>query len=287
MMSIKHAAAACALALSAFSAQAAYVVGGAGQALISNSGDWAWDGAFIAGLRAALENPSNFGPGGIVNRSITTTTLGTVDAASLATVNMFVGTWVSDSQAAPMQAAVVNFFLTGGDLFLLQDDDSHDGLGSALGISTTASTGSVSNGGAPLYVGPFGTATDVTQHYNVGRLSEADVLARNGRVAGRNADDEVTAAYWLAGEYAPGAGALFIVADIDMVATTSSCGLPVCGATYDPLNSNGIYALNTFAFLQQTGGSPDNGGSPVPLPGTSALLGLGLGMAALLRRRRA
>lgn len=260
-------------------AQAAYVVGGAAQALIPSSSSWAWDGAYMAPFRAALEDPNNFGPTGIVNRSVSTTTLGSVNAASLSGVNMFVGTWITDADASAMQAAVMNFFLSGGDLWLLQDDAGHDGLGSALGISTTASNGSPSNGGAPLFNGPFGTAIDVQQLYLVGQLDETAILARNGTVSGRNAANQVTSAYWRAGEYAAGAGALFITADIDMIASTPGvCGQPVCGASYSPLNSNGIYALNTLSFLQS------NGGSRVPEPGTLALAGLALALVA--RRRR-
>jgi hypothetical protein len=274
------AAALCAGAASAFAASP-YVVGGAAGAITSDSGDWAWDGAYLTGFRAALENPAYFGPAGVVNRSISTTTLGAVNAGTLSGVNMFVGTWISDAQAAPITAAVTSFFLGGGDLFLLQDDSGHDGLGSALGLSTTASTGSVSNGGAPLFSGPFGNAHDVNQFYLTGQLDGAAIAAHNGHIGGTNADGQITSAFWKAGEYAPGAGSLFIIADIDMISTTTACGLPVCGGSYAPLNDNGIYALNTFSFLQSNGGTP-----PIPEPETYALMLGGLGLMAWLARRR-
>lgn len=262
----------------------AYVVGGASGASASNSGAWAWDGGYLADFRAALENPANFGPAGTVNRTITTTDLAVVNNASLAGLDMFVGAWNEDSQAAGYATAVRDFFLAGGDLFLLQDDSAHDALGAILGISTTASTGTVSNGGAPLFQGPFGTATNVTQHYNVGQLNEAAVLALGGTVAGRNTANQVTSAYWSAGQYAAGAGALFVIADIDMIATTlnsnSACPVALCGADYAAMNSNAIYALNTFSFLQR------NGGNPVPVPGSVPLVALGLGLLALGQRKR-
>jgi hypothetical protein len=264
---------------------APYVVGGPTQALTPGSSEWAWNGSYIADFRAALQNPAYFGPSGVVDRSITTVDLGAVNAGTLAGINMFVATWIPNVQFSAAQTqAVIDFFLAGGDLFLLQDDDEHDVIGRALGLSTTASTGSVSNGGAPLYDGPFGIATNVTQHYNVGQLNEAAVLALGGTVAGRNLSGQVTSAYWAAGQFAPGAGALFINADIDMIANTGSqCGQPVCGARYAPLNNNGIFALNTFAFLQGQGGTP-----PIPEPGTYALLGFGLAaVLAAARRRRA
>ena len=260
---------------------APYIVGGAAKAMTSDSDDWAWDGAYLTGFRGALENPSYFGPAGVVNRSISTTTLNSVTSATLAGVNMFVGTWISDGQAAPMSAAVMNFFLGGGDLFLLQDDSGHDALGSALGLSTTASTGSVSNGGAPLFNGPFGNAHDVNQFYLTGQLDGAAIAAHNGHIGGTNAEGQITSAYWKAGEYAAGAGSLFIIADIDMISTTTACGQPVCGGSYAPLNDNGIYALNTFSFLQSNGGTP-----PIPEPETYALMLGGLGIVGWMARRR-
>jgi hypothetical protein len=263
----------------------AYVVGGASGASASNSGGWAWDGLYLQNFRAALENPANFGPAGVVNRTITTTNLAVVDSTTLAGLDMFVGAWNEDSQAAGYATAVRNFFLAGGDLFLLQDDSGHDALGAILGISTSASTGTVSNGGAPLFQGPFGNATNVTQHYLVGQLDETAVNNLGGTVAGRNANNQVTSAYWRAGEYAAGAGSLFVIADIDMIATTlnsnSACPVALCGADYAAMNSNAIYALNTFSFLQQ------NGGSRVPVPGSVPLVALGLGLLALGQRKRA
>ena len=278
-MSLKHLIASAALAACSLAAQA-YTVGGATQSLISASSEWAWDGAYLTGFRQALENPSNFSPTGIVNRTITTTDLAVLNNATLAGLDMFVGTWVEDSQAAGFSATLRDFFLAGGDVFLLQDDSAHDALGTALGISTTASTGSVSNGGAPLFNGRFGTATDVTQHYAVGQLDEAAVLAKNGRVGGRNVEGQVTSAYWKAGDYAPGAGALFIIADIDMIATTD-CGLAVCGADYAAMNANAVYALNTFSFLQENGGNPN----PASAPGTLVLAGSALLVLGRLRRK--
>jgi hypothetical protein len=275
-------------ALSAFSlsANAGYIVGGASGAIADQSSSWSWDGSYMSNFRSALSNPLNFGPGGVVNRAISTTNLSTVDSTTLAGVNMFVGAWNSDAQGGLFSAAVMTFFLGGGDLLLLQDDSAHDPLGSSLGLNTTASTGSDSNGGAPLYNGAFGVATNVHQLYLVGQLSAAEISANHGHIGGTNADGQITSAYWAAGEYAAGAGALFISADIDMIATTDgNCG-PSCGAHYGTgglsggLDNNAIYALNTFSFLQSNGGT-----RPVPEPSSILLAGTAL-LAMVLRRRK-
>lgn len=283
-MRLKSVLLAAGLMAAALAAQAAsYRVGGAGLALTPGSGNWSFDGSYLTGFRGALEDPSKFGPAGVVNRSITTQTMNTINASTLSSVDMFIGTWIEDDDAAPFQDAVRDFFLAGGDLFLLQDDSGHDALGALLGVPTTNSSGSVSNGGAPLFDGPFGVATNVTQHYNVGQLSELAVIALGGSVGGRNADNQVTSAYWKAGQFAPGSGSLFIIADIDMIATTDFCGLPICGADYANMNSNAIYALNTFSFLQAEGGNPGQ----VPEPAGLLLLATAASGALLLRRRRA
>ncbi|MFL6660521.1 MAG: PEP-CTERM sorting domain-containing protein [Massilia sp.] len=273
-----------ALAALSLSANAAYVVGGASGTIASGSAQWAWDGSYLSGFRSALANPLNFGPGGVVNRSITTTDLTTVDNASLAGVNMFVASWNTDVQGGLFSPAVMNFFLNGGDLLLLQDDSSHDPIGSALGLNTSASTGTDSNGGAPLYNGAFGTATNVHQLYLVGQLSAAEIAAHHGHVGGTNATGEITSAYWAAGEYAVGAGALFISADVDMIATTDGVCGPSCGAHYGTgglaggMDDNAIYALNTFSFLESNGGTvPEPSG--VLLAATALLL-------IVMRRRK-
>ncbi|MES2316992.1 MAG: PEP-CTERM sorting domain-containing protein [Pseudomonadota bacterium] len=273
-----------ALAALSLSANAAYIVGGASGTIASGSGQWAWDGSYMSGFRAALSNPLNFGPAGVVNRSIITTDLAVVDNATLAGVNMFVGSWNTDAEGGLFSADVMNFFLNGGDLLLLQDDSGHDAIGSALGLSTTASTGSDSNGGAPLYDGAFGTAVNVHQLYLVGQLSAAAIAAKNGHIGGMNASGEITSAYWAAGEYAVGAGAMFISADVDMIATTDgNCG-PVCGAHYGTgglaggMDDNAIYALNTFSFLESNSGS-------VPEP--SGILLAATALLLVVRRRKA
>ncbi len=220
----------------------------------------------IAGYRAAAEDPSNFGPAGVViSQSITTTNLSSVTAATLAQLDGFVASFWADSDTTAAEAtAVIDFFLAGGDLILLQDDSAHDAIGEQLGIPTSPSDGSASNGGTPLFEGPFGSASNVAQSDTTGQLSLTDVFSHGGAAGATNGSGQITAAYWNRGDYAPGAGRLLIIADVDMWATTN--------ATYAPLNDNGIFALNGTAF--------------VPEPGALWQLGSGIGLLALLSGRR-
>ncbi len=224
---------------------------------------------FITGYRAAAEDPSNFGPGGVVMpQPIITTNLSSVTAATLAQLDGFVASYWADSDTTAAEAtAVIEFFLAGGDLILLQDDSAHDAIGEQLGIPTsTPSDGSVSNGGVPLFEGPFGSASNVAQSDTTGQLSMTDVSSNGGTAGATNGSGQITAAFWNRGDYAPGAGRLLIIADVDMWATTN--------ATYAPLNDNGTFALNGTRF------------AVVPEPGALWQLGSGIGLLALLAGRR-
>lgn len=249
----------------------AYVLGGPSTALQPSSGPWAWDAEFNVGLRAALENPAYFGPAGVINEPITTVTFGAINAATLAGVDGFIAPWITLADSSPYEAAVVSFFLGGGDLWLLNDSVGRDGIARLLGVPTIGQNNPVTrfNGGAPLFDGPFGVAVDVQQGGGEeGFISAADVAARGGTVAGVNEQGNIIAAIWRPGQYAPGAGSLVIVADVDVFTTQ---------ATFTPLDDNGIFTLNTFAFLATA--------DPIPAPATLALFGFGvLGLARLRRR---
>jgi hypothetical protein len=261
----------------------AYIIGGANSSLTPGSGNWSWDGSYLTDFRGALENPAFFGPSGIVDETITTVDLASITAATLSGVDMFIAPWVKDNDGSAFNTEIMNFFLGGGDLFVLQDSSGWDIIGDTLGIATTASSGSVSNGGSPFFDGAFGIANDVTQHYQVGQLDPAAISAQNGQAIGTNVEGQVTSAYWAPGDYAAGAGALFIIADVDMIASTTFCGLAECGAIYGPtladLNDNAVYALNTFSFIQS------GGVLPVPEPAPIVLMGVGL-LALFLSRRK-
>ena len=233
----------------------AYVIGGPEQADHPSSGNWNWDnGATTAPLRNALENPNFFGPTGVVEETVTTVAVDMDSADPFATLDGFIVPWWLNSESAPYQAGIIDFFLNGGDLWLLQDSNGRDGVGDDLGVGTLGQTAITPvNGTAPLFDGPFGTATNVGQGGGQeGFLDEAGVLANNGTIVGRNTEDQVIAAFWGPDQYATGAGALIVVADIDMFtsqATIDGTFGTTFGDTVDDLNDNGIFTLNAFAFL--------------------------------------
>jgi hypothetical protein len=221
----------------------------------------------MAAYRAALGNPAYFGPAGTVKTSITTTTLTAITPTTMSALNGFIAPWWYDTESASYNQIIVNFFLAGGDLILLDDGSGQDGIAALLGIPTNdGSTGSVSNGGAPLYIGPFGTATNVTQTAEIGYLTAANITAHGGFVCSTNVQGQVTAACFPRGAYAPGSGAMLVIPDVDMYSTYGT-------ATYSPLDSNGIFALNGMAYLlgQGTAAVPS-----VPAVAPTALLVLGI-----------
>ena len=117
-----------------------------------------------------------------------------INATAFVEVDAFVAPYWADADTTPSQrAALIDFFKAGGDLVLLQDEPNYDSIGEALGIPTLASVGTVSNGGAPLFVGPFGNAANVLQDGDTGRLDPVDVAAQNGAIVGTNTAGEVTA----------------------------------------------------------------------------------------------
>ena len=239
------------LLLSAASAAAqtspTMVIGGPDGALAPESGSWAWDGSYLAAYRSAITTPANFGPDGTVQTSVSTVNLSSITAGTLAGLNVFIAPWWynADSGSGPGSYAqtVETWFLNGGSLILLDDGSAQDQIAADLGFaSTNQSDGSASNGGAPLFNGPFGIATNVTQTGEHAYLDTTNLAAHGGFICSTNASGQPTAVCFAAGAYAPGAGAMLITGDVDMF---SSYGT----ATYSPPDANGIFALNATAWM--------------------------------------
>jgi hypothetical protein len=242
-----------------------------------NSDTWALGSGNLSEFRAAITNPAYFGPAGTVSTTITVNQLSSITALTLAGANGFMVPWWNNSQSAAYTSIVTTAFLGGMDLWLLEDDPGHAGIGAALSIysatggTSVQSDGTVSNGTAPFFSGPFGTAVNTATNGYHAQFDEATILALHGTVIGRNTSGQVTAAYWAKNAFAAGSGALVLFSDVDMISNAYQTNL--YGTNLAP---NAILALNTTAALVQA----------VPEPGTYALLGLGgLLLLAWSRRR--
>lgn len=244
-----------AMAATAFGARGAraqtpatYTLGGVSCAAAPSNGPfYCFDGSGFVGYRAALATPANFGPSGTVATQVTTVAVSAFSAADLADIDGLVIPWWSAGDAAPHVNAVRDYFLAGGDLFILADNPGNDPVNAALGVATQFQTvvAGATTGNTPLHAGPFGVATTVTQYFAAGHLDPATVVLRGGHVVGTNVVGQVAAAVWDRNQYAPGAGRLVIATDVDML-------VDFVDAVYEPLaarNDNGRFGLNATAFL--------------------------------------
>ena len=246
------------------------VVAGPSAAIAADSGRWSFDGTALAGFRTALGTPSNFGPTGIVETEVQTAALGSFDAAALEDVDVFVSSWWSESESAPFDRLLVDYFLGGGSLLLLQDSSSRDAVGSLLGLSTIDLQSNPTIGANnPIFDGPFGTVGEVEQSGSFGILDEQSITDLGGQIVGRNGVGP-TIASWGRDDFALGAGALVILADIDLI---SAPGGAQYGGGDGVLNDKGRLGLNAAAFL-------------IPEPVSAALM-LPLAAALVCRRQSA
>ena len=254
----------------AIDAAGTFVIGGPSATLAPNSGSYSIDGSTLGAYEAAVTNPANFGPSGVVKTAVSFQPLSTITPATLAGVNAFMAPWWFATDSAPYNQIVVNYFLGGGSLILLNDSNNQNGISGLLGIPTAGqATGSVENGAAPIFNGPFGNATNVVQAFQIGYFTAANITAHGGTVCGTNADGQATVACFAAGAFAAGAGRLIIINDVDSWTTQAS---------FSPLNVNGIFALNGTAFI--VNGGSGSGATAVPTLSEWGLAGLSLMLMA-------
>lgn len=239
--------------------------------LSPQSRSWSWNGGQLNGFRAALEDRRNFGPTGTSTvDTIDTVDLTTIDAGTLADVDVFVAGWWHEADSATHQQALVDWFRAGGNLWVLADDPIRDGLLTDLGLQTLSGSQNPSLVTGTLADGSFGAPGQVQQRGNVGHFDNASITALGGEVFATNALDQATAAGFERGTFGTGSGRLLIFSDIDMI---TSYG----GADYATMNGNARLGLNGAEYLLS---QP----APVPLPAGLPLLLAGLGAFAVVRR---
>lgn len=232
----------CLVGVLAASAQS-YTIGG-----VNTGWDWGWHNIGMTPFRGALENPARFGPSGLFKVPVSTTLLSSISPASLATVDCFISPATQDPQLSAQNLQDIRaFFLAGGDLILLNDGPDWDAIGANLGFPSQTGNTSSSNGTpSPIFQGAFGFTNVMGQRGLVGWLTPSQITNSGGIITGSNGVG-VTSAYWPAGAYAPGAGKIILVADVDAFAASD---LGYTGmADYTNLNSNARQALNSVAYL--------------------------------------
>lgn len=223
-----------------------------------NGQNYEWDGGTkISGFKAALENQVLFGPNGIyttdfsvliASNPITASDMadGVLQVTGNGVFDCFVSYHLLDLDISDAQSTtVVNYFLEGGDLLLVNSDSSHDEVGAKLLVPTLVTLAAEQNlaGGKFAFDGPFGTANNVKVS-KPGKLREEDVLATNGIPFAYNPSGEVIGAFWPEGRYLnnPDAGTMVIITGRDIAANEN--------ASYGgAANSNGTFMLNTLAVL--------------------------------------
>jgi hypothetical protein len=252
------------LVLAAVPAMAAgpYVLGGLVGAISGDTG-YGWDGFDEAGFRAALQNPTNFGPSGLVTTSVTTTNV--TSTANLSGIKGLVVPWWFSGDASTTQVNQVKaFFMSGGDLFLGEDNPGNDPVGAALGIPAIDGAGSTWNPAGALVSGPFGASGPVFPAFDISYFSPTLVSSAGGAVGARDGSGNVTVAYWPHGTFCPTCGALIMAGDTDFFSYE---------ATYAPLNSDGQFSLNAIAYLIQNSGNFTGpvGSTPPPTPAPASL----------------
>jgi hypothetical protein len=254
----------CVVAVSSQANAATYVLGGLVGA-ITGSAEYGWDGSENALFRAALQNASFFGPSGTVTTSINTVNISST--ANLTGINGLVVPWWFNSSATVAQVnQVIAFLQAGGDLLVSQDDPANAPVGNALGIVTNQVGGETWTPTGYFASGPFGAlgANSVTAYFDVSYFSPVA-----GATAGSTDANGATTLYWTKHVFCPTCGAMIITGDTDTWAT---------GATFSPLNADGIFSLDLAAFLvQNTGGFTGAAGpatTPAPASLWLALMGL-------------
>ena len=279
-MNLKLVAAACAASLVSFGAQAAIIVSGNTLNFGDGSGTWSWDGTQHEELRGALEDATNFGPGGVVGpETVETVDLPDITPATLAGIDIFFGAWWREDQSEPYESTLVDWFLNGGNLILAQDATNRDGISSLLGFETIGGTSNPNTVTGALGSGPFGSVGPVDQAGTVGHFDNGVITGLGGTIFATNADGQATIVGFDAGVLGLNAGVLLAFADVDLISGLFG------GADFGAgINDKGRLALNSFAWVIENAG--EYGGPVVPVPAAAPLFLSALGGLAFFRRRR-
>lgn len=192
---------------------------------------YTFDGSQLVNARAKLLNHANFGPGGTVLRPIqitdTAAAVGSITPALLANFDVFFIGYLDDANGNAFTAAELtalqNWVAGGGVLIGTCDEEGYDAVCSQFGHpATTSAENPMRPVGAgathPVFAGPFGTLTQFLMNGTQGYFTTtagATVLAEDSTAGTPHP-------VFLVKDI--GAGRVFLLADVDIVADTLSAG---------------------------------------------------------------
>jgi hypothetical protein len=217
--------------------------------------EWGFTEAFLAETRAYVQDPASFGPGGVVPRAFTVGPgVAVASAASLASADVFFTGWVpTGSYTAAERTALRDFVLGGGTLIATTDDTAHtmvDTFGLTQGDGSGFPTvNTITNSTHPIASGPFGAVASFNQYFNTGHYP---TLGPDAVEVGRNPQG-TSLAVIDPGVLGPGAGAVILVADVDVFSNGNTA--PGGGAV---VNENLIKNIFAFAAAAATGPDEDD-----------------------------
>ncbi len=248
-------------------AQSTYVIGGPANSLSPSSGVLGWDGTEMAAYRAAVEDRELFGPDtdGFHPVVVETRSLTSVNDNSLAGVDAFVCSYWADSEITPAQSdALVDFFLGGGDLIIVTDDNDHDEIADRLGLRVLPGFNETSaETAAPLGDGIFGRVSGNTVPLTApGYIDAGRVLSKNGHVGAITPFQLAAAAWWNKGDYGPNTGALVVLADPGLLTD----------GDYPSFDTLALIGLNMTEFLSKRAKVKVIGGPAASLQPSSGTL---------------
>ena len=209
---------------------------------------WTLDGSSMVDTRAKLLNTANFGPGGIVAKSITITDVSTtIDATVLSNFDVFFIGWIPSSPAPVLSgaelAAMAAWVNSGGVMIVTANDVNHDGLAAYLGYPPTASgvsptTPTAAGLSSPLFTSPLSPVNSLVMGGVIGYFGNPTGTT----ILGADPSGRATVL-----QLSYGAGKMVLLSNIEIV-THLSGGLSVGSGIS---NDSDRFLVNLFAYAHK------------------------------------
>ncbi len=197
------------------------------------------NGGVFAGVRAALFDASNFGPGGVVDRQVAMITVPEIDGSQLAGSDVVILSQLAVPATACELREIRAFVEQGGGLFVLENDAGRT-YGPLLG-ATGLNDG---NGGTGVFqshavtAGPFGDVAGLS--YALAFHRHFETLGPDGTVLLADGSGPVAAGFQV------GSGRAVLICDEEWA---SSSQVPGCGVDASNISVATSFFLNAVAWV--------------------------------------